>query len=268
MLEKFEHVFGFLPYGDVPAVSVLALCLIYLSAFFIKGAVGFGNLSIIVVFSAFVLPPHTAILIAAVTAVVSQVQYLPQAIRDGDWRITRPVLLSYFIASTIGIWIFGRMDAAWLSVVLGIALGLILAADMFEWLAWAAKRIDLHDRRVLYPVSAISGFITGLTGAGGLFFVALYVKQLAPEPRRFRGTVLQLGVILTVWRLIVLSLNGLINIQILTETVLLLPAVFIGGFIGTQCYRLISAKRFFTIIQVVLLAAACGLVWRGIASLI
>jgi uncharacterized membrane protein YfcA len=248
----------------MPAASVAALFGFYLGSFFVKGAIGFGNLSMIILLGALVLPPHHAVLLAVMTSGLSQVQFVVPAVRDGDWRITRPVIVSYYIAAAFGVWVFGHLENAWLQVVLGLALSVVLIIDMTNVLARLATRFDLRAPRVLYPFSAAAGLISGVTGAGGLFFIALYVKQFAPDPQTFRGTILQLGVLLTGWRTVLLIASGFLTLKVFVEALVLMPVVFIGGYLGTRFYRLLPTRQFYQVIQVVLLFAAVTLVWKGL----
>jgi uncharacterized membrane protein YfcA len=148
--------FGIAPYDGVPAAAVAALFGFYLASFFVKGAIGFGNLSMNILLGALVLPAHHAVLLAVTASALAQVQFVVPAVRDGDWRITRPVIVSYFIAAAIGVWIFGRLESHWLQVVLGLALGVVLVIDMTGALARLATRLDLRASRVLYPFCAAS----------------------------------------------------------------------------------------------------------------
>jgi uncharacterized membrane protein YfcA len=260
-------IFGIALYDGVPAASVAALIGFYLGSFFVKGAIGFGNLSMIILLGALVLPAHHAVLLVVTASGLAQVQFVVPALRDGDWRITRPVIGSYFVAAAIGIWIFGRLKSNWLQVVLGLALGVVLIIDMTKALARLATRFDLRRPGVLYPFSAASGLISGVTGAGGLFFIALYVKQFAPDPKTFRGTILQLGILLTGWRAILLIASGFITIKVFAEAVVLMPFVFGGGFLGSRFYRSLPTRRFYQVVQAVLLFAAVTLVWKGLRTM-
>ena len=260
-------LFGIAVFDGVPAASVAALFGFYLVSYFVKGAIGFGNLSMIILSGALILPVHHAILLAVTASGLSQIQFVAPALRDGDWRITRPVIVSYFIAAAFGVWIFGRLQSDWLQVVLGLALGVVLIIDMTNVLARLATRFDLRAPRVLYPFSAASGLISGVTGGGGMFFIALYVKRFAPDPKTFRGTVLQLGVLLTGWRAVLLVAGGFITLEIFTEAVVLMPVVFGGGYLGTRFYRSLPTRQFYQVVQAVLLFAAVTLVWKGLTAM-
>ena len=114
----------------VPPVNLALLFVLLFAAFFIKGAIGIGSLTPTVVFGALLIGPHHAVLLALVANVVSQVQFLGPAIRDGDWRIARKVVAANFVGAAIGIWIFGRVGGAELGLILGLVLGAIVIADL------------------------------------------------------------------------------------------------------------------------------------------
>jgi uncharacterized membrane protein YfcA len=97
-------------------------------------------------------------------------------------------------------------------------------------------------------------------------FIALYVKQFAPEPKTFRGTILQLGILLTGWRAVLLIASGFITLKVFAEAVVLMPFVFGGGYLGSRFFRSLPARRFYQVVQTVLLFAAVTLVWKGLGS--
>ena len=251
-------------FQDLSWVTFALLAAVYFGAFFIKGVFGLGSLTPTVLFGAWVVEPHQAVLLALICNAMTQVQYLPEAVRHGDWTITRQIIVANFAAAALGVWIFGRMDASWLTLVLGLSLGAIVAADMGDVLNRLAKRFDVRSPLMAYSLSALAGFISGLTGAGGLFFLALYVKMVCPEPRKFRATIFLLAALVIVWRVVILGATGFITVPLLAESAALLPAVVLGGLVGMRAFHIIRRDLFFRAFQVVLLCAAANLIWKAL----
>jgi uncharacterized membrane protein YfcA len=258
---------GFEIFDELTAIGIAAMAGLFFGSYFVKGAIGMGALSPAVLFGTMLLGPHHAVLLAVLTNAASQLQFLPQGLRHGDWRIARQVMLGNFAGSIIGVWIFGQISSAWLTLLLGLTLGLVLIADVTRALERLAVHVDLQSPKFMLPFSALSGIVSGVTGAGGLFFVAIYVKHLAPSPQAYRGTIILLSMLVVLWRTGVLTVSGLIDVQLLLEGLVLLPAIVLGGIAGTWFYRRLSVKGFFLFFQIIILLGAVNLTLRGLWEL-
>ena len=249
------------------ATAIALLVAVYFGSFLIRGVVGVGNLALIIILGTLILGPHHAVVLAVTTTTVSQIQIVRPALRDGDWKIARAVVLAYFAAAAVGVWVFGRLAGDWLTLVFGISLGLVLAADMTRLLERFDRRFNFRQTRVLFPFSALSGLISGITGAGGLFFIALYVKQFAADPRTFRGTIYMLSILFVTWRVGLLAVNGFVTPSVLAEAALLFPLTWIGDWVGSRLFTGLSSRRFYQALQGVILISALMLVAKGMFDL-
>ncbi len=254
-------------FGDLGGVGIGILFVVFFGSYFIKGVIGMGALSPAILFATMLVGPHHAVLLAVVTNAASHFQYLPQGMRDGNWRITRQLMYGNFAGSLLGIWIFGRIDSGLLTLLLGLTLGGVLIADMTNALERLSKRINLHSSSFVISLSVISGVISGITGAGGLFFLAIYIKHVCPTPQTYRGTIILLAMVVVAWRTVVLGATDFIDRALLLESAMMMPAIILGGIVGTWFYRNISAKRFFHFFQLVILFGAVNLIWRGLKGL-
>ena len=243
---------------------VLILVSVYFVSYFIKGAIGTGNLAMMVLLGALILEPHHAVVLALGVTCFAQLQFLKEGLRYTDWSITRPVILTTYTGVALGIWIFGNLDGTWLSIVLGGSLGILIFADMTKLMAKFASKVDFRRRSILYPATTVFGFISGVSGAGTLTSVAFYIKQISPNARTLRGTILMLGIIFAFWRLTLMGVVGFLTISVAIEVVILLPPMIFFGYLGTKCFHLMSDKRYYQIFQIVLFCLAMTLVVKGL----
>ena len=247
---------------------VLLLAMVYFASYFVKGAIGTGNLAMMVLLGALILEPHHAVALALGVTCFAQLQFFAEGIRYTDWSITRPVILSTYIGVALGIWIFGNLDGTWLSIVLGGSLGVLILADRTKVIAKFADKVDFRRRTVLYPATAVFGFISGVSGAGTLTSIAFYLKQISPNARTLRGTILMLGIIFAFWRLTLLWVAGFFTISVALEVVLLLPPLVLCGHLGNKCFHLMSDKRYYQVFQLVLFCLAMVLVVKGLIKVL
>ncbi|MCL4744422.1 MAG: sulfite exporter TauE/SafE family protein [Burkholderiaceae bacterium] len=247
---------------------IVALAAIYLLAFTVKGAIGVGSLTPTIVFGALVIDAHHAVALAVMANILSQMQFVREGFRHGDRRIARKVIVPNFAAAALGVWIFGRIGAPTLTTVLGLALGMLALCDMLGVWTRLAQRIDIGKPVTVVAISAFSGLVSGVTGAGGLLFVAIYLRMIIADKTVFRGTVLLLSTLVVAWRALMMAFAGHIDWQVVVESAVLFPLILTGGILGSKIHGRISERRFSAVLQAVILFGAAVLIWRGAAQIL
>lgn len=253
------------PFKGLSLAAILGVVSIYLVTFGIRGAIGFGALAPAVVFSSWLLPPHHAVLLALITATISQIQLLPMGIRYGDWQVSRPIMVAMAITISLGVWLFVRLSTHWFSLVLGIVMSIIVVLDFTKVLHKAASRINIRSFAVSFSLSAIAGLFSGLAGAGGMMMLAVYLKQACRDHVSLRATAALLGTLLVFWRLGAVAVAGLLTRKLITEGIMVLPAVYFGVWLGSRYFRSATPKRYYQLYQFMLLLSAVGLVIKGLS---
>ena len=256
-----------IPFHDISAAATVGLFLVYFLSFFIRGTLGFGSAMPAVLGSAWILPPHEAVIIALLTSVFAQVQLLPQGFRDTNWKVTWPMIAGMLLTIVVGVGIFASLKDASLTVVLGVCICFAVVADMTKLTQRLARRIDLDRFSVAFWISAFAGFLAGVAGAGSNYFLSFYVRAVAPSPIAFRATNIVVSGAMSLWRAVAVLFTGLITLPLVFESALIMPVVYAGGWAGRKLVGRISPERYFRLFQILLLAAAAGLIWKGIAAL-
>ncbi len=255
-----------LPFHDVSPLAVIGLVLVYFLSFLIRGLIGFGSAMPAVLGSAWILPPHEAVLIALLTSVFAQVQLLPQGFRDADWKVTRPLLAGTVVSILLGVWIFASLKAEALTVVLGACLTFAVLADMAQLTKRLATRLPLDHFSVAFALGALAGLIAGIAGAGANYFMSFYIRWAVPKPLPFRATNIIISGVMAFWRAAISLAIGLITIKLTLEAALVMPAAYAGGWAGRRLMGRLSDRRYFLTFQVLLLLASLGLVWKGLGA--
>jgi uncharacterized protein len=261
------ELFGVSPFGGFTEVQVAAIVLLYLVAFFLKGMLGYGAVAALVAGGSLIIPPHHAVVLAAVANAYTQVQFVPSSLREGDRQVALRLVFWTMPAVAAGVWLFAQAGAPGLSLLIGLMiLALVVAevAGLFRRLEPVARR---HQRTAGPVVAGTAGLVGGIIGAGAIVLLSLYVRMLCPEKLRFRGTILLIGNVFVFWRLAVLALGGLVGAQVLVEALLLAPVSLTAGWLGGTLVRRLPAPLFFRLYQALLIAAALLLIARGVAGL-
>lgn len=260
-------ILGITAFQDLGVWDLALLSAIYFIASFIKGTLGFGAMPPLIIFGAWVLDPHHAVLLAVTTNAVTQIQFVGEARRAADWKVARPVIVGFALSLVAGLWVFGKLDPGVLTVLLGVGLGGLIAADFFGVLARLVERIGAENRFLGPVLSVVAGLMAGTTGAGGIILLSLYFKLVIHDARTFRATALLMATVVLVWRVIALALLSLLTVPLLAETALMLPVSFLGAWTGSRYFRTLDAKRYFGAFRVVLMVGSAVLVWKGLGVL-
>jgi uncharacterized protein len=266
-LAQTAYVNGGKPFEGVAPVAIAGVCVIYFLSFAGRGALGFGAIAPAVTLSSFLIPPHHAVLLAVVTAMVPQLQILPDGIRHGDWQVAKPAIPALLLSIPVGVWLFDHISSDVFSLVLGAGISLIVIMDTFKILDRAAKSVDIREPKVVFGLSAVTGLIAGLAGAGGIMMLAVYLKHACRDYITLRATAALIGTLLIFWRLMATVVGGLIDLRLISEAVLLVPVVYLGVWVGTRYFRKMGAERYYNLFQALLLISALGLIADGLIKL-
>jgi uncharacterized protein len=262
------NVLGIPVFEEVSALGLGLLVCLYGAAFTIKGIFGYGAVPLLVVFGALIVGPHHAVLLAALSNLFSHIQFIPEGLRAGDRRLTRGLILVYVPTIVAGIWIFGRLEANWLNLVMGSVIALVVGAEALNLFRRFEASIRARTSLVGPLLAAISGLLAGMIGTGGIVLVSLYVKIVCTDKRVFRATILLIATFVIGWRTLVLGYSGFITWSLVLESLMLLPMSVGAGVVGTRIFGRMTNKRFFSAFQIMLLFAAVFLIIRALQKVL
>jgi uncharacterized membrane protein YfcA len=258
---------GLVPFHDLTAMQIAALVFVYGVTATIRGAFGFGAVAPAIIFSSMILEPHHAVMLALATGVWAQAQIVPFGLRNGDWKLARPLLLAGFAAIAAGVFVFKKLDPGWLTICLGIAMLLIALADRYKLLDRLAARVDIKRFSVALGLSTVSGLVAGIAGGGGMYLYSVYLRVACPTPTLMRGTSILIGSVFLFWRFLVAIVFGLISWRLMVESGVLLPISMVGAWFGIRFFHRADARRFYGAFQLVLMLGAAILLWKGFARI-
>ena len=124
----------------------------------------------IVLLTAWVLGPHQAILLFALTSGLAQIHLLPQGFRHTDWSIARILAFGMMAGIGFGVWVFAGIEADWLVMLLGALIIGILLMDRFRLIERLQTFIDLRSPILAGVLARISGTVGLISGGGGRGF--------------------------------------------------------------------------------------------------
>jgi uncharacterized membrane protein YfcA len=256
------------PFAAIPVWAVLSVFAAHFLGFFIRGAFGFGSNMPIILLTTWLLGPHHAVVLVVITASAAQVHLLPQGFKSADWPVTRPLLAGMAIGITVGTWVFTKLAANWLILLIGGLITFVVLMDRLRVLERLPTLIDPRSRAVSLCLALVSGLVGTVSGGGGLYFLVVYLKLACKTAAGLRGTNIILSGIFILLRLGLLILAGFVSWNVAAEAALLIPAVLLGTWAGTKSFYAIDAQRFYNALQILLLAAAIALLVKGALRLV
>lgn len=256
------------PFAEVPSWAIVCVFASHFLGFFIRGVFGFGSNMPIVLLTTWMLGPHHAILLVILAAFVAQIHLFPQGLNTADWKVTRSLIIGQLVGIALGTWLFTILAADWLTLILGLLITSIVLMDRFKLLERLASLVDLRSRTVTSSLAVTSGAMGTVSGGGGIYFLAAYLKLACATPETLRGTNLILSGFFMMGRILFIAIARLISLRLLVEAAILLPVVFLGTWAGTRFFQASSPERFYAALQLLLFFAAIALVGKGIVKIL
>lgn len=256
------------PFAGLEPWAVALIFAAYWFGFFVRGAFGFGSNMPIVLLTAWIFSPHHSLVLVALTATFAQVHLLPQGLKGADWSVARPLLWGLLAGTALGVWLLTRISPVGLTLAMGLLISAIVLMDLTRTMDRLARLLDLRGRAVNFLLAATGGVMGNLSGGGGIYFLAPYLKWACRTPTDLRATNLVVAGLFMLQRILFLLPTGLLSGTILMESLLLLPVVFFGTWSGGRLSRAVPPERFYRALQVFLIVAAAATLVRGIHELL
>lgn len=257
-------ILGVTPFADIPYWVLAAVVAAHFGGFMIRGAFGFGSNLPIIIATTWLLGPHHAILLVIMTASMAQVHLFPQCFGKANWRLVAALTLGVYVGIGIGTYVFVSLEPDALAPILGALIMTVVLMDRFNAIPRLARVIDLRAKPLVAVLSLVSGFVGTVSGGGGIYFLAPFLRHMCPEPVHFRGTNIALSGIFMFGRAGFVALAGLVDLTVIVEGLLLMPVVILGNIIGGHWFKSADTDRFFKMLSFMLLAGAAMLVARGL----
>jgi len=240
-----------------PSIAEFALCAGFLlTAYFIRGIVGFGSGLIAIPLLALVLPLPLVVPAVALTDYLASATQGVGNRRDILWPALLP--LAPFVLAGVGtaLYLFHQVDPGLLTRALGVFV-----------LCYAAYTLlDLHPGRIARPhwaapLGGLGALVGTLFGTGGPFYVA-YLQLWGPHKGQFRATAATAFLIEGSTRMTGYLAAGFFTRDTLLFFALALPLMALGLYAGHHVHTSLSEATFRRLIGVLLLGSGLALLLK------
>ena len=219
---------------------------------------GFGSLAVPVMALAVTVPQAAAILMP----VLLMMDLLGIAVfrKDFDKALLKFLIPFALVGTVIGALLFKLLDAKVVAGLVG-ALTLIFLAQR---LIFPPKPDGLPPPRWLGALLGITaGFTSFIAHAGGPP-ISAYVIPLRLSPIKFTATMAFLFFVINLSKWVPYAWLGLLDMRNMSTSLLLLPLVPIGVWIGVRFARRVSPVMFYRLLYGGMFITGCKLLWDGL----
>ena len=229
---------------------LLLMGLIVVIAYFVKGALGFGEGLITISFFLLFLDLKLVLPLALLLALVGGFYQVFHFKTDIIKNIVFVFIVPIIIGVIIGTYLLNQLDSEVIKTIFAIAIILYSLKLLFF------SEFSKSEKQINKPLAGIVGFIGGLVdgliGLGGVPII-VYLNHIKLKKAAFRATCVLTFIVLATTRTITYAYSGLISVDTIKMALYLAPAILIGSLGGIRIHSKINEDMFTRIVTVMLL---------------
>ena len=220
---------------------------------------GFGSLAVPLMALAVPVPQAAAVLMP----VLLLMDLLGIAVfrKDFDKTLLKFLIPFGLVGTVVGALLFKLLDAKVVAGLVGAFTLLFLA----QRLIFPPKPDSLPPPRWLGAVLGITGGFTSFIAHAGGPPISAYVIPLRLTPIKFTATLAFLFFVINLSKWIPYAWLGLLDMRNMSTSLVLLPLVPIGVWLGVRFARRVSAVVFYRLLYGGMFLTGCKLLWDGLA---
>ncbi len=230
------------------AAALAGVAVVVAIAATVQLSAGFGFALAAVPMMSVVIDAHDAVVVTLALAMLTNAYQAWSGRREVDRGVAARMLGGAAVGLPVGLLVFLRADERVLGAIIGVA---VLVAVVV-----IALGLDLRHAGPGLDVGAgvLSGALTMSAGVNGppLVFV-LQARRF--DPARFRATITSVFFVLDVVGVAVFTATGDVDGEVLLAVAVALPALALGAVAGIELRRHLDARRFRTLVLVLLTVA-------------
>ena len=201
----------------------------------IQGITGFGFALVAVPLLSLFIPEIKNITpIIVIYSLITNIIIVYKSRKYVEFKKIIPLIIFAIIATPLGTYILINFKVKTLKIIIGIII-IITALAMLK-----NFKIKIRNEKISYGVVGIlSGILNGSTGLSGPP-VVLFLTNQGEKKDVFRANLTMFGFITNIFAIINFIVEGIINRDTLTFTVIYFPALLLGVIIGIIVVKKIS----------------------------
>ncbi|GGK83283.1 sulfite exporter TauE/SafE family protein [Amphritea balenae] len=212
-------------------IEWLLLGLVVMVAGLVRGCIGFGFSSLVVVSATLFLEPVLVVPMLAMLEIVASAQMIIHSWRDTAWSVLWPLLGGTLIATPVGVMLLVILEPDIVRLLISVMV-LILSLLLFS--GWQYK--GSSGVKTLAVLGMGSGICNGTAAVGGLP-VAVFLTATNIEIRTLRATLVMFFLATDIILLMSSAGHGLVNKALLLQSLVMVLPMLCGIFIGSHLFE-------------------------------
>ena len=237
---------------------------VFILSSFLQTVTGFGYAIITAPLIALVLGAKETVMLVMLTGLVTRLFLLRVIRNQGSFKAILSIITASVIGAIPGAYVMTQISNEGLKLSIGILLLL------FTGFLWKNYSLPVKHNKVIESlIGFVSGFLSTTTGINGPPVVLYYLNAKAEENRvEFRANLTRYFLLINIFSLIFSYIAGTLKIaELWLHTLLAVPALYIGFFIGEKLFHRISPTTLRKGSLFMVLLSSLAMIWSVISKL-
>ena len=238
----------------MPIYTLIFAAIIVLLAAFVRSASGFGYALLATPMLTLVMEAKSVVVLNTILGLFTNIIVLYHMKRYIDFRRAALIGLGAVAGIPLGAYLLSTLDSS----VIKLAIAIVVIPFSFILLTDHSHRFQRDTLGCI-----VAGFFSGVTGAStglGGPPVVLFLLNQGMVKERFIGTLAAYFLFRSIVTLGAFSSLGIVTTDILTKAVLLLPALWLGSYLGVKMVPRINTVFFKKIASAIVTVTALAII--------
>lgn len=206
-------------------------------AYFIKGLCGFANTLVFSTILSFSTNNVNISPVELVLGLPGNIMISYKERKSVDWKVCIPLAGLVLLGDIPGILMLKNTDTQVIKGIFGFVIIAIGLEMLFREYMGSAKKSQI----LLIVIGVLSGILCGLYGIGAL--LAAYMGRVTDNSSAFKGNLCIVFLIDNLFRLVMYSVTGIITVDTLKQSVILIPFMGLGLYLGMKGSSFLDEKK-------------------------
>lgn len=223
-------------------------------AYFIKGLCGFANTLVFSTILSFSTNNVNISPVELVLGLPSNIMISYKERKSVDWKVCLPLAGLVLLGDIPGILMLKNTDTQVIKGIFGFVIIAIGLEMLFREYMGSAKKSQI----LLSVIGVLSGILCGLYGIGAL--LAAYMRRVTDNSSAFKGNLCIVFLIDNLFRLVMYSVTGIITVDTLKQSVILIPFMGLGLYLGMKGSSFLDEKKIKKLVIIMLILSGISLI--------
>ena len=223
-------------------------------AYFIKGLCGFANTLVFSTILSFSTNNVNISPVELVLGLPGNIMISYKERKSVDWKVCIPLAGLVLLGDIPGILMLKNTDTQVIKGIFGFVIIAIGLEMLFREYMGSAKKSQI----LLIVIGVLSGILCGLYGIGAL--LAAYMGRVTDNSSAFKGNLCIVFLIDNLFRLVMYSVTGIITVDTLKQSVILIPFMGLGLYLGMKGSSFLDEKKIKKLVIIMLILSGISLI--------